>query len=212
MARSRYYKGAQATLQGPHFNNPTGGAYLPGSEHSSPLEVSSPYGKGIHFTSHPRVASRWAPVVLEVEVLGETFLIPEQVAPRYRNDIPDSLAMGKYNKYRTDRLRVLRIIGVATYSWMGRSGSLAEASRVTRDLNLTLRRAGLLEVERTGRSLQRLRDDGFVLWGIDDPNAQPASKAPTRRIEKVDLTYKGRTEKVLLSELPVSVIERLTRR
>jgi len=166
MTRRKHYKGLEVTLQGPHFNNPDGQPYLPGSEHRSALHVASAYGEGIHFTSHRRVAARWAPVVAEVTVLGATFLIPEKVAPRYRKDIPAWLAMGKYNKYRTDHLRVERIVGVATYGPM-RQGSYNGAVERVVDLNQTLKRHDLPRVQLTGEVLERLRDDGFNLWEVE---------------------------------------------
>lgn len=187
--RSTYYKGAQSSLMGPHFNNPTGSPYLPGSEHTDLLEVHSDYGRGIHFTSRTRVAARWAPVVLQVKVLGETFLIPEKVAPRYRPDIPASLAMGRYNKYRTDRLEVLGIVGIAAYGQTSHHardmhlyggvpdevfrlhqwsvGSFVAAQEILRELNQTLARYGRKPMRFTGKKLETLRSDNFCLWELE---------------------------------------------
>ena len=171
--RKRYYKGLEPSLQGPHFNNPDGALYLPGTEHRSKLHVTSAFGKGIHYTSRNRVASRWAPVVAEVEVLGAQFLIPEKVAPRYRKDIPASLAMGRYNKYRTDHLRVVRIVGIAAYGPLGgptspRDHSLLAAGRLLRELNSTLRDNDRPELRLTGVALERLRADNFQLWEVEE--------------------------------------------
>jgi hypothetical protein len=212
MARTRYYKGAQPNLQGPHFNQP-GQLYLPGSEHTAELHTASDYGSGIHYTSRNRVAGRWAEVILEVEVLGEQFKISEQVRPRFRHDIPGDLAMGKYNKYRTDRLRVLGIVGIAAYSWDGRRGSEQAAHRIEALLDQTLTRNGLLPTVWTGQVLERLRDDGFLIWQVIDPNAVPALGAPKRRIEYVTITDgSGRTMTTPMSNLPAPIIAELTRR
>jgi hypothetical protein len=107
-------------------------------------------------------------VVLEVEVLGEQFKIPEQVAPRYRKDIPADLAMGKYNKYRSDKVRVKGIVGIATFSWLGTPASLREAEVVLHKLNQTLVQHGKRPMRLTGIRLERLRDDGFNLWELEE--------------------------------------------
>jgi hypothetical protein len=185
MTRTTYYKGLQTSLQGPHFNNPDGALFLPGTEHRSRLHVASSFGEGIHFTSNKRVASRWAPIVAQVKVLGSTFLIPEKVAPRYRSDIPHSLAMGKYNKYRTDHLQVQGFVGIAAYDvpsaargghlpdeviqrypWSG--GSYLAAERLLGQLNITLRTKDAGMVYRlTGKRLEALRSDSFCLWEVE---------------------------------------------
>jgi hypothetical protein len=107
---------------------------------------------------------------------------------------------------------VLGIVGIAAYSWDGRGGSEREAHRVEARLDQTLTRNGLLATVWTGQVLERLRDDGFLIWQIVDPNAVPALGAPKRRIEYVDIGYKGQVTPVLLSELPAPLIEKLTRR
>lgn len=167
MARQRFYKAATLELRGPHFNQP-GQLYLPGTEHTATLETGSSYGSGIHYTSHRRVAARWGEVVLEVRVLGDQFLIPERVTPRFRQDIPHSLAMGSYNKYRTDRLVVERIVGLATYSARGWNGSLEAAQRDLGSLNRVLAAHGRAPMRLTGTSLEQLRSGGFQLWELQE--------------------------------------------
>lgn len=164
MARTRYYKAATLELNGPHFNQP-GQLYLPGTIHEAPLTITSSYGSGIHFTSHQRVAARWGSVVLEVKVLGSTFTIPERVAPHFRQDVPNSMVMGRYNKYRTDKLEVVRVIGLATYG-AGYQGSFAEAQRSLGKLNRTLAAHGKRPMALTGTSLETLRSDSFHLWEL----------------------------------------------
>jgi len=181
--RTNWYKAAQPNLQGPHFNQP-GQLYLPNTVHEAPLEIHSAFGQGIHYVAHRRVASRWAQIVLQIEVLGEQFKIPEQVSPRYRSDIPRSLAMGKYNKYRSDRVRVKGIVGIAAY---GRAdltrehevpdevvqrypwsvGSYIAAKGILAELNHSLAARGHRPMRLTGNRLEALRSDSFCLWELE---------------------------------------------
>jgi len=196
MARRRYYKGLQTSLQGPHFNNPDGALYLPGTEHHSELVVADAFGAGIHFTAHQRVAARWAPVVAEVTVLGSTFLIPEKVAPRFRGDVPRNLTMGRYNKYRTDHVRIERIVGLAAYEdWNGQG----RADGMLEQLNATLTARGRRPMRFTGKVLERLRSNSFLLRELEEP--------PEGRRWKVELAVEAADSQQAISKV-LTALER----
>jgi len=167
--RTHYFRAATTRLSGPHF---TTNLYLPGSEHASPLNTDPSLScvEGLYFTSHRRVAARWGPVVLTVEVGGQQVRTDDTVRPTH---VPSGVVSGTYRKYRTDSMRITDIIGVTGYSAFGGDyGAKAQAQRHLDELNATLAAHKAGQVVFTGEVLERLRTsiDGegqqFVLFGV----------------------------------------------
>ena len=177
--RTKFYKAAQLDLNGPHRRS-QGGLYVPGSTHEpdwlDPDEAKS-CTHGLYYTSHRRVAARWGPVVLEVQVLGTQIKTNDKVRPSAQ---PYGVEAGKYQKYRTDLLRVVKIIGVTGYSPTGQIGSRADAVENIWRLNETLASAGLAPVQIVpGPALEVLRSENFQLWPVADPNAVTVTTQPS---------------------------------
>lgn len=194
--RTTYYKAAAANLAAP-YRQGYGQLYLPGTEHVPDWfdpDAAKSCTHGLYYCSHRRVAARWGPVVLQVQILGEHLKTNDKVKPGAQ---PDAVKAQTYQKYRTDKMRILGVVGVTGYAGhLSRAwsrGSLSSSSPVEQSrnqalenvgtLNMALRRAGLREVFFTGQVLERLRDDSFNLWAVDDPNMrQPVTvrRAPPR--------------------------------
>ena len=207
--RTKYFKGAMPTLSGPHHGTHSGNPYLPGSVHRVPLEHldADPMNScafGLYFTSHRRVAGRWAPVVLEVEV-------PRTATKIRTNDrhipthVPSGVDTGSYNKYRTDQMIIRRVVGVAAFGYAHQAqdrpdipgevrdayprsiGSFVAAGNTVAELNQTLAEYGQPTVQLTGNRLERLRDDAFCIWEI----TELAQAEVSRWSVSVELTLTG---------------------
>lgn len=191
--RTRYYKAADVTLAAPYYAG-RGDLYLPGTEHTPDRfdpDAAKSCTNGLYYISHRRVAARWGPVVLEVQVLGSQLKTNDRVKP---GNQPGAVDATRYNKYRTDRMRILRIVGVTGYSGhliraYSRGSLIQDKTERSRNqalenveqLNIALLRAGYRPVTFLDQSLERLRDDGFRLWGVMDPNAVSVTKTPRPR-------------------------------
>jgi hypothetical protein len=193
--RTTYYKAAATDLAAP-YRKGHGQLYLPGTEHTPDWfdpDAAKSCTHGLYYCSHRRVAARWGPVVLRVQVLGSKLKTNEKVRPGAQ---PDGIAAQKYRKYRTDRMRILGIVGVTGYAGDYRSRYLVrdldsplDATAQSRNqalenvgrLNRALQDNGLEPVFFTGQSLETLRDDRFQLWGVNDPNMhQPLDRSAAR--------------------------------
>jgi hypothetical protein len=117
---------------------------------------------GLYFTSHPRVAARWGPVVLDVTVTGDVVRVLKTVKPTHT---PDDIDQGRYVKYRTNELTVNHILGIAVY------GSASDHDRLlweaTSRVNIVLGRYGVPLIKPNGVTLETLRSARFVLYGVD---------------------------------------------
>ena len=171
MTHSKYYKAATTDLVGPLAHHTSPGLYLPGTEHVPDwldMDASKSCTHGLYVTSRRRVAARWGCVVLEVQVLGNLVKTLERVKPSAQ---PHGVAAGKYNKYRTDRLHVVRIVGVTGYKHGGGEvGAGNDYARNVIKLNKTLQGAGMMPVTPTFVSLEVLRSEDFQLFEVRDPN------------------------------------------
>jgi hypothetical protein len=223
--RTKYFKGAMATLSGPHHGTHSGNPYLPGSVHRVPLEHldTNPMNScafGLYFTSHVRVAGRWAPVVLEVEV--------PKTATKIRTDdrhipthVPVGVDTGSYNKYRTDQMVIRRIVGVAAYGLSSEAnhrpdlspavrdafpysmGSYAAAIDVVTELNQTLAAHGQPTVQLTGNRLERLRDDRFCVWETAE---QVVGATSAWRVD-VELTLLGQRTPAMVEAMVEKMVD-----
>jgi hypothetical protein len=168
--RTKFFKAATTGLTGPHYG---GLVYVPGSEHA--LGINDPFDSdpqgwctaGLYVTSHRRVAARWGPVVLQVAVPHEAPLV--KTTQRHKPPgVPSGVDSGSYAKYRTTKLAVSGIVGVVGFSWSSTERSRYDAERKLGDLNDTLRKLGRPPVRlHEGPPLERLRHDGYCLWGVE---------------------------------------------
>lgn len=192
MERRRFYKAATTSLTGPHYGGLT---YLPGSHHQ--LGINDPFDSdpngwctaGLYVTSHRRVAARWGPVVLEV-LKDEGAPLVKTTQKHKPTGVPSGVDSGSYAKYRTTGFQVLRIVGVVGHGPnMTRSKFAAEQN--VHALNETLIRHGKLPVHFLDVSLERLRDDGYHLWGVRDPNAVKVvgDRQPSRIRHRVEVEF-----------------------
>lgn len=170
--RRKFFKAVTTGLTGPHYG---GLLYLPGTTHR--LGIDEPFDSdangwctaGLYVASHQRVAARWGQVV--IEVLKDVGAPLVKTNRRHKpTGVPSGVDSGSYCKYRTTGFTVLRIVGVVGYG-LNESQSRAKAHSVLVDMNQTLRRHGKRVAWMTDRSLERLRDDGYRLWEVHDPNA-----------------------------------------
>ena len=166
--RTRYYRAATTSLVGPHFGRKMAEPYLPGTTHEVPLvneDTTVSCGVGLYYTSHRRVAARWASVVMSVRVLGKQVRSDAQVRPA---GVPAGVDASVYRKYRTDRMEILDVVGVVGYApWGGTPESQVAAEGVLDELNRTLKgRESGLQYRLTGVSLERLRQDSYQLWEV----------------------------------------------
>lgn len=167
--RTRYYKAATTALTGPHYGGLT---YKPGSEHE--LGINDPFDSdpdgwctaGLYVTSHRRVAARWGPVVLQVDVPKDAPLV--KTTQRHRpTGVPSGINSGTYAKYRTTKLSVQGIVGIVGFSWTDTQQARYDAERKLGDLNQTLIRNGKPTMRLTGTVLERLRSDGYCLFELE---------------------------------------------
>lgn len=180
--RRKFFKATTTELTGPHYGGLT---YLPGTHHE--LGINDPFDAtpqgwctaGLYVTSHRRVASRWGPVV--IEVLKDAGAPLVKTTKRHKpTGVPAGVDSGSYAKYRTTGFQVIRIVGVVGFG-LTTGQSMDRAVVTSEELNRTLRRHGLKPVEFLANSLERLRDDGYRLWEVRDPNMhQPLGRSAAR--------------------------------
>lgn len=161
--RKVYYKAAEVSLGGPHHGR--GLVYLPGRTYRPDYLDDDPNiscTHGLYFTSHRRVAARWGPVVLQVEVTGNIVRVLKPVKPTHT---PSDIEQGRYIKYRTDNLLVKRVVGIAVYGEPSEHNPKLWDS-ITR-LNRVLERHGVPGVTYNGVVLETLRSEKFKLYGVE---------------------------------------------
>jgi len=208
--RTKYYKAVSTELAGPVYSG-GGQLYLPDTVHRSLVELDSSLScvVGLYYTAHERVAARWGPVVVEVEVLGSQVRTDHTVKP---GAVPYGVDVGSYRKYRTDELRIVRFVGITGYvdaygrgspergfaaklTARGDAGAREDAERKLERLNDTLARHGR-PLLRLGALRQRLRTrEGdsvqYLLFDLVEP-------VPVERQYTVTIT----TTVSLVSEQP----------
>jgi hypothetical protein len=184
--RRKFFKATTIELTGPHYGGLT---YLPGTHHA--LGINDPFDSdpdgwctaGLYVTSHRRVAARWGQVVIEVLKDAGAKLV--KTNQRHKPlGVPSGIDSGSYAKYRTTGFKVIRVVGVVGHG-PTEDRSQMRAKLVAFDLNMTLKRHGLDPVQFTGVSLERLRDDGYRLWEVLDPNAVIVSRETSQRPPRV---------------------------
>lgn len=164
--RTKYYKAAELGLRGPHRSTLL---YLPGRTYEPDwLDTDPSVGcsHGLYYASHPRVAARWGPVVLEVQVLGQHIKTTTKVEPTHT---PQWVDQDTYYKYRTDRMRVERVVGIAVYGTP--SEQAAKLQRSIELVNDVLRAHGVATITDAQRVLQTLRTPAFQLWAVEHTSA-----------------------------------------